>query len=309
MKSITVQVPATSANCGPGFDCLGVALNLYNLFTFEPDEQASSNTYTFEGFGADLLEQEDHSQNLVGIAMERVFKEVNAAPIYGRIHSNTQIPPSRGLGSSSTAIVGGLLLANAYLQEPLNKDQLLLIANDMEGHPDNVAPAIMGNLVCAVGGNDTVYHSHIDVPSNLTFAVVVPEVIVETSYARSVLPTELSYKEAVANVGFATLFVGSMIQNRMDNLSVALQDYLHVPYRKTLIPYCDDVFIAAKENGAYGSTISGSGSTLIAYCSPEHAVTVADAMSSAFINHDIDCRRFVLHADREGAKVVKIKYE
>ena len=136
-----------------------------------------------------------------------------------------------------------------------------------------------------------------------------PEVIVETSYARSVLPTELSYKEAVANVGFATLFVGSMIQNRMDNLSVALQDYLHVPYRKTLIPYCDDVFTAAKEHGAYGSTISGSGSTLIAYCSPEHAVTVADAMSSVFMEHDIDCRRFVLHADREGAKVVKIKYE
>ena len=114
MQSITVQVPATSANCGPGFDCLGVALNLYNLFNFEPDTDATSNTYTFEGFGADLLEQEDHSQNLVGIAMERVFKEVNTTPVYGRIHSNTQIPPSRGLGSSSTAIVCGLLLANAY---------------------------------------------------------------------------------------------------------------------------------------------------------------------------------------------------
>lgn len=307
MKSITVQVPATSANCGPGFDCLGVALNLYNLFTFTIDESATNNTYTFEGYGADLLEKEDQTNNLVGEAMKRVFTEAKANPVYGKVHSNTQIPPSRGLGSSSTAIVGGLLLANAYLGEPLTKEELLVIANDMEGHPDNVAPAILGNLVCAVQGAGDVYHTLIEVPSNLTFAVVVPEVIVETAYARSVLPSELPYKQAVANVGFATLFVGSMIQNRMDNLKVALQDYLHVPYRKELIPHCDDVFKAAKEAGAYGSTISGSGSTLIAYCSPENAVTIADRMSQVYTDHDIDCRRFVLHADREGAKVIKIK--
>ena len=153
MKTITVQVPATSANCGPGFDCLGLALQLYNVFTFELNEEATSYSYTFKGFGADILAHEDTSRNLIGRAMYELFYAVGEKPKFGHIISDSNIPPSRGLGSSSTAIVGGLLLANALVERPLSKKELLTLAHRMEGHPDNVAPAIYGNLCCALGND------------------------------------------------------------------------------------------------------------------------------------------------------------
>lgn len=304
MNTIRVQVPATSANCGPGFDCLGLALNLYNIFSFTPNGDAKEFTYTFTGYGAELLEQEDPKTNLIGIAIEQVFAKAQEPIQYGHITSNTLIPPSRGLGSSSTAIVGGLLLANQLVSTPLSKEELLVIANRMEGHPDNVAPAIYGNLCCATGLKDRVLNTVIPVPETLCFAVVVPEVLVSTEYARSVLPNHVPFKEAVQNVSHASLFVTSLITNQLDNLSVALEDNLHVPYRKTLIPYCDEVFAAAKATGAYGATISGSGSTLIAYADKEHVKNVADAMGQVFSLHGIDNKVYILVADTKGATTI-----
>lgn len=304
MNTIHVQVPATSANCGPGFDCLGLALNLYNIFSFTPNSDAKKFTYTFTGYGAELLEQEDPKTNLIGIAIEQVFAKAQEPIQYGHITSDTLIPPSRGLGSSSTAIVGGLLLANQLVSTPLSKEELLVIANRMEGHPDNVAPAIYGNLCCATGLKDRVLNTVIPVPETLCFAVVVPEVLVSTEYARSVLPNHVPFKEAVQNVSHASLFVTSLITNQLDNLSVALEDNLHVPYRKTLIPYCDEVFAAAKATGAYGATISGSGSTLIAYADKEHVKNVADAMGQVFSLHGIDNKVYILVADTKGATTI-----
>ena len=127
MNTVRVQVPATSANCGPGFDCLGLALNLYNIFSFTPDVNATEYTYTFEGFGADILRAEDPKKNLIGFAMDQVFATVQEPIQYGHISSETLIPPSRGLGSSSTAIVGGLLLANALVKHPLSRKSYLFL--------------------------------------------------------------------------------------------------------------------------------------------------------------------------------------
>ena len=275
MTTIRVQVPATSANCGPGFDCLGLALNLYNIFEFTPDANATSFSYT----------------------IEQVFAKAQEPIQYGHINSETLIPPSRGLGSSSTAIVGGLLLANNLVNKPLSKEELLIIANRMEGHPDNVAPAIFGNLCCATGLKDKVLNTVIPVPESLHFAVVVPEVLVSTEYARSVLPNHVPFKEAVQNVSHASLFVTSLITNQLDNLAVALEDNLHVPYRK--------VFSAAKAAGAYGATISGSGSTLIAYTDKAHVQTVADAMGQIFDFHGIENKVYVLEADTAGATTIQ----
>ena len=305
MTTIRVQVPATSANCGPGFDCLGLALNLYNVFEFTPDGKATSFTYSFTGYGADILEKEDPKKNLIGIAMEQVFAKVQEPIQYGHIKSDTLIPPSRGLGSSSTAIVGGLLLANELVKTPLSKEDLLIIANRMEGHPDNVAPAIYGNLCCATGLKDRVLNTVIPVPESLHFAVVVPEVLVSTEYARSVLPNHVPFKEAVQNVSHASLFVTSLIINQLTNLEVALEDNLHVPYRKTLIPHCDKVFSAAKAAGAYGATISGSGSTLIAYTDKAHVQTVAEAMGQIFDFHGIENKVYILEADTIGATTIQ----
>lgn len=304
MKTIRVQVPATSANCGPGFDCLGLALNLYNIFTFTPLEDAMEYTYTFEGFGADILRMEDPKKNLIGFAMDQVFATVQEPIRYGHITSETLIPPSRGLGSSSTAIVGGLLLANTLVKNPLTKEELLVIANRMEGHPDNVAPAIYGNLCCATGLKTKVLNTVIPVPEELHFAVIVPEVLVSTEYARSVLPNHIPFKEAVQNVSHASLFVTSLITHQLDNLSIALEDNLHVPYRKALIPHCDDVFMAAKTEGAYGATISGSGSTLIAYTDKCHVENVAKAMGEVFTSHGVENKIYCLEADTKGARII-----
>ena len=267
MNTVRVQVPATSANCGPGFDCLGLALNLYNIFSFTPDENATEYTYTFEGFGADILRAEDPKKNLIGFAMDQVFATAQEPIRYGHITSETLIPPSRGLGSSSTAIVGGLLLANALVKHPLLKEELLVIANRMEGHPDNVAPAIYGNLCCATGLKNKVLNTVISIPPELH---------------------HIPFKEAVQNVSHASLFVTSLITHQLSNLSVALDDNLHVPYRKTLIPHCDEVFEAAKVAGAYGATISGSGSTLIAYVDKAHVQEVAKAMGAVFTANEIE---------------------
>lgn len=304
METIRVQVPATSANCGPGFDCLGLALNLYNIFTFTPLEDATEYTYTFEGFGADILRIEDPKKNLIGFAMDQVFATVQEPIRYGHITSETLIPPSRGLGSSSTAIVGGLLLANTLVKNPLTKEELLVIANRMEGHPDNVAPAIYGNLCCATGLKTKVLNTVIPVPEELHFAVIVPEVLVSTEYARSVLPNHIPFKEAVQNVSHASLFVTSLITHQLDNLSIALEDNLHVPYRKALIPHCDDVFMAAKTEGAYGATISGSGSTLIAYTDKCHVENVAKAMGEVFTSHGVENKIYCLEADTKGARII-----
>ena len=215
---------------------------------------------------------------------------------------DNQVPMSRGLGSSATAIVAGIKAANVFLGNPFSRRQLLQIATDIEGHPDNVAPAIFGNLCCSAAEGEKVYSSVITVPEDLHFAVVVPEILVSTEYARSVLPQHVPYKEAVRNVAHASLFVSSMITNQLDNLRIALQDYLHVPYRKTLIPHCDQVFTAAKEEGAYGATISGSGSTLIAYCPAPKVEAVAQAMGQVYADAGIAHRTYTLKADSQGAR-------
>jgi len=302
MKTISVRVPATSANCGPGFDCLGLALQLFNTFTFTPNESATEFTYSFEGLGANLLTEESPKDNLIGMAMEKVFTQVNKPIAYGHIHSRVNIPPARGLGSSSTAIVGGLFLANSFLGEVLERNILLQMATQIEGHPDNVAPAIFGNLCCALSTEGDVKYTIIPLPEKLNFAVVVPEVMVSTEFARGVLPKELDYKAAVANVGYATLLISSLAQGRLENLKVALKDNLHVPYRSQLIPHCDDVFKAAIDNGALGATISGSGSTLIAYCA-DNTANIAQAMKDVFIRHGIDAESYVIEGNHRGAEI------
>lgn len=301
MGSITVRVPATSANCGPGFDCLGLALTLYNTFKFTPDASATANAYTFEGFGADILSAEDPAHNLVGEAMQKVFDITASKPVYGQLHTVIEIPPSRGLGSSSTAIVAGLMLANRLAENPLSKEALLELATELEGHPDNVAPALLGNLICAVNHTSGVLHTMITIPDTMRFAVAVPDVLVATEYARSVLPQTITHKKAAINVSHATLFLTSLLQGKLENLQVAMEDFLHVPYRKELIPHCEEAFEAALLGGAYGTTISGSGSTLIAYCNDATVTKTARLMGDVFTANGIACQTYTLPADTEGA--------
>ena len=297
----TVQVPATSANCVPGFDCVGLALTLYNLFSFEPHEdQTLPMEVSFEGLGADLLEKEDSSSNLTLLAMKKVYEIAGKTMPTGKLHSITQIPPSRGLGSSSTAIVGGLVLANHMLGNPMEKMDLVRLGTRMEGHPDNVCPAIYGSLCCAMADGYDVLHTTIRVPQEISFVVVSPEVQLSTEKARAILPTMISFKEAVQNVGCASLFVSAMEQGKWHYLRKAMHDNLHVPYRIGLIPNGKEVLEAGLAAGALGTTISGAGSTLIAYCL-ENEEEVAKAMVSAFEEAGIKAVANLLKVDTMGA--------
>lgn len=302
LKTYTVTVPGTSANCGPGFDCLGLALTIYNTFSFEHKE-TTTHTFSFEGIGADILAAESQTNNLVLYSMKQVFEAFRIDLPYGHLHSETRIPPSRGLGSSATAIVGGVMLANNMLGHPLSKGELLLFANRIEGHPDNVCPALYGHLCCALPSGKKVVHSQIPVSPDLNFVAVVPDVSVSTEHARKVLPETIGFKYAVENVGFASLFVSAMASADMKLLQYAMKDHLHVPYRIDLIPGGAQALEVARKHGAYGATISGSGSTLIAYCG-DCAQEVADAMVAEFLKEGVHAEAHILKADLEGARII-----
>lgn len=289
-----IIVPATSANIGPGFDSVGVAVSKY--LTIEV--LGESDHWLIEH---DLERRiPSNERNL----LIKVARRIAPAIQPHHLKMTSDIPLARGLGSSSSVIVAGIELANQLANLQLSNAEKLNFATKIEGHPDNVAPAIYGNLCCATGLKTKVLNTVITVPSELHFAVVVPEVMVSTEYARSVLPNHVPFKEAAQNVSHASLFVTSLITHQLSNLSVALDDNLHVPYRKTLIPHCDKVFEAAKTAGAYGATISGSGSTLIAYVNKAHVQDVADAMGAVFTANGIDNRTYCLEADTTGASII-----
>lgn len=297
----TVRVPATSANCGPGFDCVGLALTLYNQFSFEPhDDQSLPMEVSFEGLGAEILEQEDSRTNLTLQAMKKIYEIVGGTLPKGKLHSISNIPPCSGLGSSSTAIVGGLMLANHMLGEPMEKMDLVRLGTRIEGHPDNVCPAIYGSLCCAMADGYDVLHTTIRVPQEISFVAVTPNVQLPTEKARAILPKTIAYKEAVQNVGCASLFISAMQQGKWHYLRKAMHDNLHVPYRITLIPNGEAVLLAGLQAGALGTTISGAGSTLIAYCL-DHEKAVAAAMVKAFEDAGIEAVANLLKVDTKGA--------
>ncbi len=307
MRKVVVSVPGTSANCGPGFDCLGLALNIYNTFTFtEVDETTASHegiTCKYTGLGADILELEDPQHNLVVQSMKLAFNRAKRTLPKGELLCHTSIPPSRGLGSSATAIVGGLFLANELLHNFYTKDEMLVLANELEGHPDNVCPAIFGHLCCSQQDGAMVHHTVIPVDKRLSFVTLVPSLAVSTEKARGVLPALIDYTKAVANVGKVALFITAMEQGRFSLLEHAMEDYLHVPYRLPLIPNGKEAIEEALRHGALGATISGSGSSLIAYCDGKEE-DIGQAMVNVFLNHQMEATYYVLKADEKGARVI-----
>ncbi len=298
MHKIVVKVPATSANCGPGFDTLGLALELYNTFSFEEREE---NSISYEGLGAEMLAHEKAEDSLK--AFTSLFEAVGEKAPKGHFTSQAAIPPSRGLGSSATAIVGGLTLANALVKEPLSKEKILELATALEGHPDNVCPAIFGHLTAAVSDEHKVLYTQVPVARELSFVLVVPEYAMSTKEARAVLPDRIDYKKAVKNVGFASLFITAMMQKRWDILPTAMQDYLHIPYRIALLKGGQKVLEAGVKAGALGTTISGSGSTLIAY-TLAHGDTIGKAMVDAFHEEGIEAKYYIVKGDETGALVI-----
>jgi len=265
-NKITVIVPATSANCGPGYDSLGLACNLYNDFTFEILDTPGFALEVI-GEGEDRLRAD--GRNLAFLSFLKVWNEVRGTRIGLKVTMQNRIPLSRGLGSSSTAIVAGLVAANLLTGSTLTKERLLNYATEIEGHPDNVAPALLGGITISYMDRSGAHSLRFLPQKELRFIAVVPDQPLSTHKARQAIPQHIPHQDAVFNASRTALYVGALMSGNYQYLNAALEDRLHQPYRIPLITGTEAVFEAAKANGAYGAIISGAGSTLMAYVDPE----------------------------------------
>ena len=298
---VTVRVPASTTNLGPGFDALGLALALHNEITLIPTD-AKRVTVEVEGEGADSADLPRDERNLVYRAAERVYAAVGETAPSMMIRLLNRVPLARGLGSSSTAVIGGLLGANRLLGDPLDQEALLRIAVEMEGHPDNATPALLGGLQVASLVDGELTHLRLPTPGGLEAVVCVPEVEISTEAARRALPATVPHGDAVFNVGRVALLVAALTQGRPDLLRRAMEDRLHQPYRAALLPGFRAALEAALTAGAAGACLSGSGSTLLALTTG-HADAVGEAMAAALASHGVSARAMALAIDETGAVV------
>ncbi|MCR5804770.1 MAG: homoserine kinase [Clostridia bacterium] len=254
---IKIQIPATSANLGAGFDALGLALDHYNYV--EMEESDSINISSLDGIDVPTDES-----NLIYISAKDLF-DVCGKKLSGlTIRQTNNIPMARGMGSSSACIVAGLVGANRLLGKPLTTDDIVDLAAQIEGHPDNTAPALLGGIVTAVFDGKKVHWVKQEVYTKLKFVTIIPDFELKTEKARACLPKEISHKDAVYNLSRAALFSASLLTGKFENLRTAVHDKLHQPYRMPLIPNAREIFDIAYNHGAYGAYISGAGPTIIA---------------------------------------------
>ena len=253
---VEVKIPATSANLGPGFDSLGIALELYNNYIFKESHDGIKIT----GFE----DKYDYDNNLVYTSMLKTFETIGYSPKGFSIEANIHIPISRGLGSSAACILGGVIGANALAGELLSKEDIFKLATDIEGHPDNIAPALYGGLVASIIDDGEVYFNKVDIHKGLKFVALIPDFTLSTKVAREALPSQISHKDGVYNTGRVALLLSALSNGRFDLLKNGLKDKLHQPYRGKLINGYDKITKKCDELGALGVYLSGAGPTIMA---------------------------------------------
>ena len=278
---VTVKVPATSANMGSGFDSVGVALQLYNTVSAEETDGGLNIEVTDESAKFIPLD----GRNLVYRAMMSTFERIGYTPKGLHIVQTNNIPVTRGMGSSSACIVGGIMAANKIGNGNMTKQDVIDLASYLEGHPDNVTPAVTGGMAVAVRNKGIKYLNFPVNNEKLSFAVYIPNFSLRTKVARAALPELLSYRDASYNIGRAALLTTAMLTENYDLLSTALQDRLHQYYRKRLIGGSSKVFYEAEKCGAIGTYISGSGSALVSIVKKENESQFFEQMNKYITNN------------------------
>jgi len=258
-QGVCVKVPASTANLGPGFDTLGMALSLYSWIGMKESEHTQFHLY-----GDQMNGLTTDKSNLVYQVAQLVFDEAGVSLPEIEISMYSDIPLTRGLGSSASAIIGGMVAANALIGSPLSKDKLFDMASKLEGHPDNVGASLFGGIITAVWDGIHADHIRIEPHTNLEVLVVIPEFQLSTSDARKVLPDQISREDAVYNISRSSLLVAALSQGRFDLIGRAMSDRLHQPYRASLVPGMSRILEEAPNRGALGVALSGAGPTLLA---------------------------------------------
>ena len=294
---ISVRVPATSANLGPGYDAVGLALSLGMRIGLDRARQPEIEV---SGTGEELVPR--GPEHPAYRAARFVAEVVGEPDVHFRLVQENDIPPTRGLGGSAAALVGGAVAANELFGGQIAAPDLLNIVCELDGHPDNAAPALLGGLVIGTLTPTGISAVRLE-PKDLAVAVAVPDFAVSTTAARRALPEQVPHRDAVFNVGRSGLLLGALATGEYHLLRVAMQDRLHQPYRAHLVPGLERVIEVALENGAHGACLSGSGPTVLAFTSVELAPAVAAAMKKTFEAGGTTARSWALEVDLMGARV------
>ena len=299
MKSITIKVPATTANLGAGFDTLALALDLYNYVTIELD---SKTHIEVENEGKNNLPLDE--ENIVYIAAKAVFDMAKVKMDGLKIKLVNNIPLARGLGSSASARVGGAMGANYLLGNRFSRDEIMSLTAKLEGHPDNVTPALFGGFTISYDDKGELKYFKINPNVRFKIVVAIPQFEVSTSKAREILPSEISRKEAVFNISRACLLVSSILTGQLEYMNHGMQDMLHQPYRKKLVPGMEDVFETAMKNGAKGVALSGAGPSIAAFAT-EDFEAIGKSMQQAFLKHNVKSRFLVTEVNNNGTEIIE----
>lgn len=291
---LRIRIPASTANLGSGFDSVGIALSLYNYIEIG----AAPGCDISSADGSEVPTGED---NLIYLSAKKVYEKAGL-PFRGlKIIEENNVPFARGLGSSSACIVGGIFGANEILGRPFTKNELLDIAAEIEGHPDNVSPALLGGFTANAMEEKNVRYVKADVSEKLVFAAFVPPFELKTADARAVMPKEVSLKDSVFNLSRSAILSASFLSGKYENLKTACEDKLHQPYRLPLIPGGEKIIEESYKNGALAAYISGAGSTMMAIfdCKKEKAEEFAKEILSS--GEFEGWKYFILNADNSGA--------
>ena len=300
-QRVIVDVPATTANLGPGFDCLGAALDLNNRFAMRRIE-GGGERFELIIEGSEGSHLRGGPENLVYRAAQRVWKAAGLEPVALEARVRLAVPPARGLGSSATAIVAGLMGANALVGEPLSKEKLLELAIDIEGHPDNVVPSLLGGLcMTAKAASQRWRVVRCEWTSTVKAVVAIPSIRLSTSEARRAMPKAIPVSDAVVNLGALTLLLQGLRTGNGDLISDGMHDRLHEPYRWRLIKGGDQVKQAAMDAGAWGCAISGAGPSVLARCAEDKGMAVSRAMVRAWEAAGVASRAPVLNVQTTGS--------
>ena len=295
-----IRTPGSTANLGPGFDALGLALSIYNHLTIQT-QSSPSFQISIQGEGQDILTTDE--TNLFYQAAKFTADKMGKTLPGLHVDMQNDIPLARGLGSSSTAIVAGVIAANHIFDQPFSQQEQLNIATEIEGHPDNVSPCLLGGLTMSTVDGTHVACVRALPPQILKAVVAIPQFELKTSDARKALPQEVSLQDAVFSVSRACLVTAALMAGDLDQLKIGMQDRLHQPYRAHLIPNFYDVIEAAMQAGSLGAALSGAGPTLMAFAT-QNTQTIGEAMVNVWQQNNIEATYHTLNIDTDGAVIL-----
>jgi len=309
---ISVKVPATTANIGSGFDCLGMALPLYNTITIEetvlPGTGIEINVLNDNASEDDLLTEHIplDENSIIYKAVELLYNSIGQTPSELKITVQSQIPIARGLGSSASVIVGGLLAANELLGRPADEVALLSIATEVEGHPDNVTPAIVGGLVLSSQEDDgTILYRKLDWPEEWAITVCVPYYELSTDISRSVLPKEVPMEDAVFNAKRLGMFIEAVNTKDTDLMKYALQDRLHQPYRMKLVPGLEQIIENLKhEENVIGCVLSCAGPSILIISHKNNLDKIKSIVKETWESMNVKVNIMTMPVEKDGAQII-----